>query len=150
VVAGACSSSGTSASSASSKGSREFIVFMQLHATAPQAGVVRRHLTASHRVDRVAFISKQAAYRSFRRFVGRDRPELVATITSADLPASFDVVARTRRDVHQLERRLRRLPGVDGYQTPPDPKQLREWCASAARGTSVPSPAVNRWCRSDR
>lgn len=118
----------------------EFLVFMETRAFDSQVAEVRRIVAASPRVAYYNFVSKEAAFAEFRRVEGRDRPELVASVTAADLPASFDVVAQTRRGVRTLARRLKRVPGVDEVQLPLDPREYRQFCktlnAQGARARS--------------
>jgi len=124
----------------------EFVVFMQPHATAAQTTTVRRYLARSPRVDRVRFISKRAAYAEFRRIEGRERADLVNTITPADLPASFDAFARTRGNARALARRLHHLPGVDQVATAPPARELRRTCRILKGARNMPT-MYDAWCR---
>ena len=137
IALSACSSSTTREHGAGTP-PPEFLVFMQPRATAAQAGDVRRFLRSSPRVVRYRFISKDAAYTEFRRIEGKDRPELVATITAADLPESFDVSPATRRDASTLARQVKPLPGVDQVQVAPvaSARELRRFCRAFA-GTAA-------------
>ena len=59
IALAACSSTGDSHSQPEER--REFVVFMEPNATAAETTAVRRYLAKSPRVDRVTFVSKEAA-----------------------------------------------------------------------------------------
>jgi cell division protein FtsX len=127
----------------------EFVVFMDTHATAAETKAARSYLAKLPRVDRFKFVSKEANYADFRRFEGAERADLVNTITPADLPASFDVFARTEKDARALAPQLRRLPGVDQLVIAPPKRELRQMCESLKRlkRKGDASSMFDKWCR---
>ena len=64
----------------------EFIIFMQPKAPTTQTQAVQAQLKSDQEVRSFKYLSHQDAYKDFQRYEGRDRPELVNTITPADLP----------------------------------------------------------------
>ena len=137
IAAAACSSSADEAQ----QPKPEFLVFMAPKAAPGETAAVHRFLRASPRIERVRFISHDAAFAQFRRYEGKDRPELVNTITAADLPESFDVFPRSQRDIAPLVRRLRRLPGLDQVQVRKSltERERRRLCRIADRFPHPPS-----------
>ena len=72
----------------------EFEIFMKVGATSAESKAVQGQLGADTNIIRVKYISKDAAYKEFKRLFGSDQPELAATITPQDLPESFRVAPR--------------------------------------------------------
>ena len=68
------------------------------------------------------------------------------TITPADLPASFDTVAQTARDMRALAPQLHRLVGVDQVMTPPPARDLRRFCKVVDK-TRRENMFDKKWCR---
>jgi len=95
----------------------EFIVFMQPKAPSTQTDAVRTQLKADKDVRSFKYLSHEDAYNDFKRYEGRDRPELVSTITPADLPESFLVAPRKASLTNQVAAQYQNLPGVDQIQT---------------------------------
>jgi cell division transport system permease protein len=95
----------------------EFIVFMQTKAPTAQTQAVQAQLKKDPDVRSFKYLSHQDAYEDFKRYEGRDRPELVNTITPADLPESFLVAPRKASLTKQIAAQYRNLPGVDQIQT---------------------------------
>ena len=95
----------------------EFIVFMQTKAPSSQTQAVQAALKKDPDVRSFKYLSHQDAYDDFKRYEGRDRPELVNTITPADLPESFLVAPRKASLTKQIAAQYRNLPGVDQIQT---------------------------------
>ena len=95
----------------------EFIVFMQTKAPSSQTQAVQAELKKDPDVRSFKYLSHQDAYDDFKRYEGRDRPELVNTITPADLPESFLVAPRKASLTKQIAAQYRNLPGVDQIQT---------------------------------
>jgi cell division transport system permease protein len=95
----------------------EFIIFMQPKAPSAQTAAVQTQLKSDHDVRSFKYLSHQDAYNDFKRYEGRDRPELVNTITPADLPESFLVAPRNASLTRQVSAQYRNLPGVDQIQT---------------------------------
>jgi len=95
----------------------EFIVFMQPKAPSTQTQAVQSQLKGDPDVRSFKYLSHQDAYADFKRYEGRDRPELVNTITPADLPESFLVAPRNASLTKQVSAQYRNVPGVDQIQT---------------------------------
>jgi cell division transport system permease protein len=95
----------------------EFIVFMQTKAPSAQTQAVQAELKKDPDVRSFKYLSHEDAYADFKRYEGRDRPELVNTITPADLPESFLVAPRKASLTKQIAAQYRNLPGVDQIQT---------------------------------
>ena len=95
----------------------EFIVFMQTKAPTAQTQAVQAQLKKDPDVRSFKYLSHQDAYEDFKRYEGRDRPELVNTITPADLPESFLVAPRKASLTKQIAAQYRNSPGVDQIQT---------------------------------
>lgn len=87
-------------------------VFLDVRASPDQARAVREEIRRSGLARRVTFVSKQDAYREFRRLFS-DQPDLVATTSPEALPESFRIDVDRRRDGTRLARRVEALPGVD-------------------------------------
>jgi cell division transport system permease protein len=95
----------------------EFIVFMDPKAPTTQTKAVQSQLANDPDVRRFKYLSHQDAYNDFKRLEGRDRPELVNTVTPADLPESFFVAPRKASMTKQVAAQYRNLPGVDTVNT---------------------------------
>lgn len=132
IAVASCSSSGSSSAAPEDERPwsrpKQFLVFLDVRATDAEVQGLRHFLAASPHVERFRYVSKDDAYADFRRYVERDRPELGASVTAADLPASFDVRTRTQADIAKLARSLESMPGVDQIQRPPRAKLMREIC----------------------
>ncbi len=87
-------------------------VFMTLKATADEAAVVQAAIDASPDVAQYAFADHDAQYHEFRSIYASCNPDLVDSITAADLPMSFRVLATTQDAIPTLQAHFRALPAV--------------------------------------
>ncbi len=95
----------------------EFEIFMKVGATAAESKAVQSQLGGDTNVIRVKYISKDAAYKEFKRLFASDQPELAATITPQDLPESFRVAPRKAELTESVSNRYVSLAGVDVVKT---------------------------------
>src|SRR5262249_265240 len=75
------------------KGGVTLEIFMKVDGTDTQIKGVRDGLDEDPNVKSYRYLDKAAAYEEFKRIFKRN-PELVSSITAADLPASFRVVPK--------------------------------------------------------
>lgn len=113
-------------------------VFMALAATPAEAQAVHTAIRRSHAVRAYRFVSHADIYAEFKsRFA--DEPDLVATTTADQLPASFRIALSEGVTAAPLVRRWQRLPGVDEvkFHDPNDPttKIFGHLCRSARNRT---------------
>ena len=102
----------------------EFEIFMRTEATPQQIDTVRDELESDPRVKRFTFISKEEAYREFKR-IFRDEPDLVENVDQQALPVSFRVVPENVRFTESLKDKYETLAGVQNAATPDEAiKQL--------------------------
>jgi hypothetical protein len=87
-------------------------VYMRTDAPTPQVEAVRDFLRQSANVHAFVFIDKATAYEEFKRTF-RDQPDLVDSVDSTALPASFRITSRDCAARPQLLEQLAALPGVD-------------------------------------
>jgi len=95
----------------------EFIVFMQVKAPAAQTQAVQAELKNDPDVRSFKYLSHEDAYKDFQHYEGGDRPELVNTVTPADLPESFLVAPRKASLTEQIAAQYQNLPGVEEIKT---------------------------------
>jgi cell division transport system permease protein len=95
----------------------EFIIFMQPKAPATQTQAVQAQLKDDQDVRSFRYLSHQDAYDDFKRYEGQAQPELVNTITPADLPESFLVAPLKASLTKQVSAQYRNLPGVESIRT---------------------------------
>ncbi len=94
----------------------ELEVFMNVDATDNQIAAMRTLLAGSDDVRRFTYLSKDDAYREFKR-IFRNDPDFVSSIDASALPPSFRV-APSRADLTDtLARRFEGEPGVDEVKT---------------------------------
>ena len=104
------------------KGGVTLEIFMNVDATEQQIDGVRQSLDDDRNVRRARFLDKEAAYDEFQRIFRRN-PELVNSITAADLPASFRVApvageVELDQRTEQLQDQYSTVQGVDEVTTP--------------------------------
>ncbi len=87
-------------------------MFMRVEATRSEVATVRRAVVGSSAIRRYAYVSKQAALRTYRRFT-RDNPALSDDVTAAVLPASFRIQLRDCSAKSDLQAFFEQVPGVD-------------------------------------
>jgi hypothetical protein len=104
------------------------VVFLEIEATTSEIDAVAHQLTISSAVETLDFVDQDGAYEEFREAFA-DSPEIVASISPEDLPASFRVVLRDGAPDSALDE-LVDLPGVrtilvepcsPGFHTRPSP-----------------------------
>ncbi len=98
----------------------EFEIFMKVGATTPETKAVQRALDSDARaggdVDHYKYLSKQDAYKEFKRLF-TDQPQLVSTTSAADLPESFRVAPRKAELTKEVAARYDNLGGVASVET---------------------------------
>jgi Cell division protein len=95
----------------------EFEIFMNPEATKLQTDAVQSALTGDTDVDHFKFLTKDDAYKEFKRLFGREQPDLVSTISAQDLPESFRVAPRRAELTKAVADRYRSLAGVKSVDT---------------------------------
>jgi cell division transport system permease protein len=112
------------------KGGVTLEIFMNVKATQPQIDAVEANLKEDSKPSGVVksfrHLNKQDAYEEFKRIFRRE-PDLVSTITAADLPESFRVAPRTHPggpDIDALTEQIKNeystQQGVKVVDTPGD------------------------------
>ncbi|MET0921055.1 MAG: permease-like cell division protein FtsX [Acidimicrobiia bacterium] len=99
------------------KGGVTLEVFMATDATEQQIADVRKALDDDPNVKSFRYLDKDAAYKEFKRIFRRN-PDLVSSITAADLPASFRVVPRKAELTNTVQDEFKTQQGVDSVETP--------------------------------
>ena len=94
----------------------EFEIFMNPDATSPQTKAVQSALSADSDVLRFRYLSKDDAYKLFKRLF-KDQPDLVSTVSARNLPESYRVAPRKAELTAAVAGRYRVLPGVDSVET---------------------------------
>jgi cell division protein FtsX len=87
-------------------------LFMDVDANEMQVAQVRGALRRSDGTYQFCFLSKEDAYREFRRLFD-DKPDLIEETDPAELPASFRVSLVETSSPEEFRRKFERLPGVD-------------------------------------
>ncbi|GAA2193232.1 permease-like cell division protein FtsX [Micromonospora lupini] len=87
-------------------------VFLDHDITDQQRGAVNRALDADPAVGALEFESREEALARFQKMYA-DAPELVAAVTSDQLPESFRITLDGRSQYAKLADRVERMPGVD-------------------------------------
>ena len=90
----------------------DFEVFMAVDATAAQIAGVEARLDGERKVRRYAHLSKDDAYAEFER-IFRNDPDIVRSVTAADLPESFRVDLVPGAKAKPLLPEFAALAGVD-------------------------------------
>ncbi len=99
------------------KGGVTLEVFMATDATAQQIADINTALKADPNVKSFRYLDKDAAYAEFKRIFRRN-PDLVSTITPADLPASFRVAPKKAELTKAVQAEFKTQQGVDSVETP--------------------------------
>lgn len=97
----------------------EFEIFMNIQATSSQVSAVQAQLKSEPDVRSYRYLTKDDAYKEFKRLFGSDQPELVTTITAADLPESFRVAPRKASLSTTVADRFKGQPGVTEVKSAP-------------------------------
>jgi len=95
------------------QGGIEFVVFMNADATQDQIDAVGRSLDENPEIERKTYFDQNASYEEFKQLFA-STPEMVSSVTAADLPPSFRVVPvdKDAKVVEDLGREYRTKPGV--------------------------------------
>ncbi|MDH3754793.1 MAG: ABC transporter permease [Acidimicrobiia bacterium] len=95
------------------EGGIEFVIFMNAEASEAQLNAVASDLDSSPEVGRVTFFDKDQAFEEFKDLF-EGTPEIIETVSPADLPPSFRVVPvdTDAQAVEQLASRFERSAGV--------------------------------------
>lgn len=98
---------------------------MTLHSTTAETAAVRAAIQRSPLVKSFTFLTQADALREFRRLFA-DQPDLIATTTTDQLPASFPVELNDPGERALFARALQRRAGVDEIKTSslPDCQEL--------------------------
>lgn len=87
-------------------------LFMYVDAHKSQVADVRRGLIRSDGIFQFCFLSKEDAYREFRRLFA-DQPDLVESVSPDDLPVSFRITLVEGSDPEEFKRAFETRAGVD-------------------------------------
>ena len=95
------------------QGGIEFVVFMNADASPDQIDAVGRSLDENTQIERKTYFDQNASYEEFKQLFA-STPEMVSSVTAADLPPSFRVVPvdKDAKVVEDLGREYRTKPGV--------------------------------------
>jgi cell division transport system permease protein len=94
----------------------ELEIFMNIHATDNQIQSLTRALAHDRDVKSAHYLTKEDAYREFKRLF-RDQPDLVQTTDAAALPSSFRVAPAKAELTQTVADRYQTQPGVDEVKT---------------------------------
>lgn len=94
----------------------ELEVFMNVNATPGQIKAMNRALAQDKDVRSSRFLTKEDAYKEFKRLF-RDQPDLVQTTDPAALPPSFRVAPQKAELTQTVADRYQSQPGVDEVKT---------------------------------
>jgi cell division transport system permease protein len=101
------------------KGGVTLEVFMKVDATKQQIADVSKSLGKDPNVKTFRHLSKEDAYKEFKRIFRRN-PDLVNSITAADLPESFRVAPKKAELTETVKAAYGTSLGVDSVDTPGD------------------------------
>jgi cell division transport system permease protein len=95
------------------QGGIEFVVFMNADAPQEQIDAVGKALDENPEVERKTYFDQQQSYEEFKTLFA-STPEMVASVTPADLPPSFRVVPvdKDAKVVEDLGNEFKTKPGV--------------------------------------
>jgi len=93
------------------KGGVELSVFMKSDSTPEEMDAITRELRAMPEVKRVKFVSKEDAYKEFRKMFSNS-PDMLESLTPDKMPPSFRVVPRQAESVDLIGGRFKNRPGV--------------------------------------
>jgi cell division protein FtsX len=105
-------------------------VFMNVLATPEQQDQVRTRLEQAPEVRRITFLSKDDAYRVFRRLFA-DKPKLLRDTTPEILPTSFRVWFRSGADPSRLLSELQTDLGLGVDEVKTADPMVRDFCRGA-------------------
>lgn len=113
-------------------------VFLTVKSTPDEAAGVQAAIDASPDVAQYAFVDHDAQYHEFRTAFASCNPDLVQSVTAADLPMSFRVLATTPDAIPALHAQLRALPGVEDVTTVDHAQLHQDQCSNVTHGTTHP------------
>jgi len=93
------------------RGGVELSVFMKSDATPEEIDAVDRELRAMPEVKRVKFVTKDDAYKEFRKMFSNS-PDMLESLTPDKMPPSYRVVPRQAESVDLIGGRFKDRPGV--------------------------------------
>lgn len=95
------------------QGGIEFVVFMNTNATQAQIDAVGQDLNSSPEVQKVVYVNQDAAYQEFKQLFA-DSPEMLSSVTPADLPTSYRVepVNKNVDAIQSLGSKYTKMAGV--------------------------------------
>lgn len=96
------------------------VVFLRPEVTAVQRKAVGSKLRAAHGVTAVRFISREEAYRRFKKAF-KDKPELLNATRPEDMLESYQARFADRDDASRTLRAVRTMAGVQRAQVLPTP-----------------------------
>ena len=99
------------------KGGVTLEIFMNVNATKQQVDDVDTLLGDDPNVKSTRHLDKDDAYREFKRIFAR-QPDLLSSITAADLPESFRVVPRKAELTETVKGEFETVQGVESVKTP--------------------------------
>ncbi|HVM01407.1 MAG TPA: permease-like cell division protein FtsX [Acidimicrobiales bacterium] len=102
---------GVSRASLQWRGGVELSVFMLPEATPEQSQAVERELSQMPEVKEFTYVDQNAAFEEFKQMFANS-PDLVESVTPADLPPSYRVVPKQAEFVDVVGSRFRDRPGV--------------------------------------
>ncbi|MFP5375569.1 MAG: permease-like cell division protein FtsX [Acidimicrobiia bacterium] len=102
---------GVSRASLQWRGGVELSVFMLPDATPEQSQAVERELSQMPEVKEFTYVDQNAAFEEFKQMFANS-PDLVESVTPADLPPSYRVVPKQAEFVDVVGSRFRDRPGV--------------------------------------
>ena|SRR5438067_1932580 len=98
-------------------------IFMKVDATQQEIDAVRTNLDAEKKptglVRSYRYLTKKDAYAEFKRIFHR-QPDLVNSVTAADLPTSFRVAPKQAEKTETVRQEFQTQQGVDDVKTPGD------------------------------
>src|SRR5712692_8305924 len=101
------------------KGGVTLEIFMNVKATQPQVDGVRTNLKSDPNVRSFRHLNKDDAYAEFKRIFRRN-PDLVSSITAADLPESFRVAPKKAELTDTVKNEFETQQGVESVSAPGD------------------------------
>ena len=93
------------------RGGVELSIFLQAGVTANESDAIGHQLATMQQVKKVRFVDKPHAYQEFKTMFA-STPDLVNSLTTADMPPSYRVVPTRAEDVQAIGDRFTNQPGV--------------------------------------
>jgi cell division transport system permease protein len=93
------------------RGGVELSIFLQPSVTENQRAVLDQQLQSMQQVKKVRYVDKSAAYGEFKQMFA-NTPDLVNSLSVADMPPSYRVVPAKAEDVQAIGDRFKNQPGV--------------------------------------